>query len=50
MIKFKVKNIVSRTDGSASSPILEAMDVRRRKYSREVLMKCVEFASKMSQR
>jgi hypothetical protein len=48
MIKFRVKKVVSRTDGRAYSPILEALDVKRRKYSRDVRMICVEFASKMS--
>ncbi|MBS7614899.1 hypothetical protein KEJ18_04125 [Candidatus Bathyarchaeota archaeon] len=37
-----------RTDDKTSSPILDALDVKRRKYARDVRMKLAEFASKMS--
>jgi hypothetical protein len=47
-IRFRVKRVISRSDGRVSSPILEALDVRRRRYSRDVRMKLVDFASKMS--
>gem|GEM_PF-2502377 len=47
-IRFKVKRVIRRTDKSISSPILEALDVKHRKYSRDVRMKLAEFASKMS--
>jgi len=48
MIRFRVKRVVRRTDGKVYSPILEGLDVKQRKYSRDVRMKCVEFASKIS--
>ena len=47
-ISFRVKKVISRIDDSVKAPILEALDVKRRKYSRDVRMNCVEFASKMS--
>ena len=47
-IRFKVKRVMRRTDNRIESPILAALDVKRRKYSRDVRMKLVEFASKMS--
>jgi len=47
-IKFKVKKVISKADNTVYSPILEALDVKRRKYSRDVRMKLAEFASKMS--
>ena len=47
-IRFKVKRVISKIDNSVSSPILEALDVKRRKYSRDVRMKLAEFASKMT--
>jgi hypothetical protein len=48
MIMFRVERVDRRTDGRVYSPILEALDGKQRKYSRDVRMKCVEFASKMS--
>ena len=48
VVEFKVRRVISRKDGKVSSPILEALDVKRRKYSRGVRMACVEYASKMS--
>jgi len=47
-VRFRVARVVRRTDGRVYSPILDALDVRRRRYSRDVRMICVEFASKMS--
>jgi len=47
-VRFRVARVVRRTDGKVHSPILDALDVRRRRYSRDVRMICVEFASKMS--
>ena len=48
VIRFKVKRVIRRIDGRTSSPILDALDVRCQKYSRDVRMKLAEFASKMS--
>jgi hypothetical protein len=47
-ISFKVKRVISRIDRSVNTPILEALDVKRRKYSRDVRIKLAEFASKMT--
>lgn len=47
-IRFRVKRVISRADNKVSAPILEALDVKRRKYSRDVRLKLAEFASKMS--
>lgn len=47
-VVFRVEKVIRRSDGGVSSPILEAFDIKRRMYSRDVRMKCVEFASKMS--
>ena len=47
-IRFRVERVVRRTDGRVSSSILEALGVKGRMYSRDVRMKCAEFASKMS--
>lgn len=47
-IRFKVKRVIRRTDNTVYSPILGALDVKHRKYSRDVRMKLAEFASKMS--
>jgi hypothetical protein len=47
-IRFRVKKVIRREDGRVFSPILEALDVKRRKYSRDVRMKLAEFASVMS--
>ena len=49
-IRFKVKRVISRIDNSVSAPILEALDVKRRKYSKDVRIKLAEFASKMTYR
>jgi hypothetical protein len=47
-IRFKAKKIIRRSDRQTSTPILEALDIKRRKYSRGVRMRLTEFASKMS--
>ena len=47
-IRFTAKKIIRRSDGQTSTPILEALDVKRRRYSRGVRMRLAEFASKMS--
>ena len=47
-ISLKVKKIIRQSDGKTSLPLLEALDARRRRYSRGVRMRLVEFASKMS--
>ena len=47
-IRFKAKKIIKRIDGKTSTPILEALDIKRRKYSRGVRMRLAEFTSKMS--
>jgi len=47
-VRFKVKRVISRADNTVRSPILEALDMKRRKYSRDVRMKLAEFASKMT--
>ncbi len=49
-IGFRVKRVIRRVGDVVSSPILDALDVKRRRYSRDVRMKVVEFASKMSYR
>jgi hypothetical protein len=48
MIRFKARRVIDRRTGRVHSPILEALDVKRRKYSRGVRMACVEYATKMS--
>ena len=47
-IAFRVRRVIRKVDRKVSSPILEALDVKRRKYSRNIRMKLAEFASKMS--
>jgi hypothetical protein len=49
-IVFRVKRVIRRVDGVVSSPILGALDMRGRRYSRDSRMKVVEFASKVSYR
>jgi len=49
-IRFKVKRVIRKEDGRGFSPILEALDVKRRRYSRDVRMRLAEFASVMSYR
>jgi len=46
--RFKVKRVRWRKDGRKSSPIIDALDVKHRKYSRDVRMKIAELASKVS--
>jgi len=47
-IWFKVHRIVKRGTDDVVSPILLALDVKGRKYSRDVRIACSEYASKMS--
>jgi hypothetical protein len=47
-ITFRVQKVKSRTDNTITSPILECLDVQRRKYSRDLRIKLAEYASKMS--
>ena len=47
-IRFKAKKIIRRSDGKTATPILEVLDVKRRRYSRGIRMRLAEFASKMS--
>ena len=47
-VRFRVKRVIRRIDNAVKSPILEALDVKRKRYARDVRMKCVDFASKMS--
>ena len=47
-IGFRVERVFSRADNTVSSPVLEQLDLKRRKYSRDVRMKLADFASKMS--
>jgi hypothetical protein len=48
MIRFRVRRVIRRIDDTVRSPILEALDVKRRRYSRDIRMRLAEFASKMS--
>jgi hypothetical protein len=45
---FKVQKVKSRADNTITSPILECLDLKRRKYSKDLRMKLAEYASKMS--
>ena len=47
-ISFKVQKVRNRIDNSITSPILEYLDLKRRKYSKDLRMKLAEYASKMS--
>ncbi|MGB9914442.1 MAG: ISH6 family transposase [Candidatus Bathyarchaeales archaeon] len=47
-VNFKVQKVKSRADNTINSPILEYMDLKRRKYSKDLRMKLAEYASKMS--
>jgi hypothetical protein len=47
-IRIRVQRITRRTDNATSSPILEQLDIKHRKYSRDLRMKLADFASKMS--
>ena len=45
---FKVQRIVQRGTKKGLSPILKALEVKGRRYSRDVRIACSEYASKMS--
>jgi len=47
-IRLKVQRVIRRTGNTTTSPILEQLDLKRHRYSRDVRMKLVDFASKMS--
>jgi hypothetical protein len=47
-ISFKVQKVRNRIDNSITSPIVEYLDLKRRKYSKDLRMKLAEYASKMS--
>jgi DNA-binding Lrp family transcriptional regulator len=47
-VNFKVQKIRNPDDNAVSSPILECLDVKRRRYSKDLRMKLAEYASKMS--
>jgi len=47
-IRFTVRRIIHRQTRKIYAPILDALDVKRRKYSRGVRMACAEYAAKMS--
>jgi hypothetical protein len=47
-ISLKVQKVRNRIDNSIASPILEYLDLKRRKYSKDLRMKLAEYASKMS--
>jgi len=47
-ISFKVQKVRDRIGNSIASPILEFLDLKRHKYSKDLRMKLTEYASKMS--
>ena len=47
-IRFKAKKIIRRSDDKTATPILEVLNVKRRRHYRDVRMRLAEFASKMS--
>jgi hypothetical protein len=47
-VNFKVQKVRSRANNAITSPILECLDLKRRKYSKDLRMKLAEYASKMS--
>jgi hypothetical protein len=47
-ISFTVQKVRNRSDNAITSPILEFLDVKRRRYSKDLRMKLAEYASKMS--
>jgi len=49
-ISFKVQKVRNRIDNSIASPILEYLDLKRRKYSKDLRVALAEYASKMSYR
>ena len=47
-ISFRVQKVRSLVDNTVSSPILECLGVKRRKYSKDLRIALAEYASKMS--
>jgi hypothetical protein len=47
-VSFKAQKVRSPADNTVSSPILECLSIKRRKYSKDLRMKLAEYASKMS--
>ena len=47
-IRFKVQKVRRTTDNTITCPIIECLDVKRRKYSKDLRMELAEYASKMS--
>jgi len=47
-ISFKVQKVRSMADNTVSSPILECLGIKRRKYSGDLRVALAEYASKMS--
>jgi hypothetical protein len=47
-IQFNARRAIHRATGKTTTPILGAMGVRRRRYSRDVRFTCAEYAAKMS--
>ena len=47
-ISFKVQKVRSMADNTVSSPILECLGIKRRKYSKDLRVALAEYASKMS--
>jgi len=47
-ISFRVQKVRSPADNTVSSPILECLGVKRRKYSKDLRIALAEYASKMS--
>jgi hypothetical protein len=48
IVVFRVQKVRGRTGSAVTSPVLECLDVRRRRYSRDLRFKLAEYASKMS--
>jgi hypothetical protein len=47
-VNFRAQKVIDRADKTISTPILECLDIKRRRYSRDLRMKLAEYASKMS--
>ncbi|MFH1130009.1 MAG: UPF0236 family protein [Pseudomonadota bacterium] len=47
-ITFRVQKVKNRADNTITSPILDCLDLKRRKYSKDLRIKLAEYASKMS--
>ena len=47
-VTFKVQKVKNPKDNTFTSPILESLDLKHRKYSKDLRIKLAEYASKMS--